>query len=201
MTATGYIPPPIGQAGDVRDAVAMETVRHSLDDRVELGTALKDERGRAPGERADQLSRRRAKPSLALRLRTFWRAADLDRQLAAGVSPTVSPELGLRAAQLTAPASLAALAATLEAVVDESNAREPTVLILQRGEAVAARAALLRLAERFRDGVVPLAAAAIASQLVHSARSPLFDRAATESAWEVASAAVDLIDRAGRAAA
>jgi len=181
---TGYIPPPIGPAADVRDAGPMDTVRE-----------------RAPRERADQLSRRRAKPSLALRIRTLWQAGELDRELAAEVPPTASPELGLRAAQLTAPESLAALAETLEAVVDESNAREQTVLILQRGEVVAARAALLRLAERFRDGVVPPAAAAIASQLVHSTRSPLFNRAATESAWEVAGAAIDLIDRAGRAAA
>jgi hypothetical protein len=128
-------------------------------------------------------------------------APDLDRELAAGVPATASPELGLRAAQLTARESLTALGEQLEAVVDASNAREQTVLSLRQGEVVAARAALLRLAQRFRDGAVPAAAAAIASQLVRSPRSPLFDRAATESAWEVASAAIDLIDRAGRAAA
>ena len=174
----GYTPPPIGSAGDAREAGPMDTVTQS-----------------PPGWR------RRAKPSLALRLRTSWQAPDLDRKLAAGVPPTTSPELGLRANQLTAPESLVALAEALEAVVDESNAREQTVLILQRGEVVAARAALLRLADRLRAGAAPPAAAAIASQLVHSTRSPLFDRAATESAWEVAGAAIDLIDRAGRAAA
>jgi hypothetical protein len=134
--------------------------------------------------------------SVALRLRTWWRAPDLDRELAAGTEPS-SAELQLRAAQLTDPVYLAALAEKIENVVDESNRRDRTALALslQDGGLVAVRAALLGLAERLREGEVPAAAAAIASRLVYSTQSPLYTSLTDESAWELASKASGLIDR------
>jgi hypothetical protein len=102
MRARGYIPPPIGPVDDVRDALPMETVTHSLGDLraaaarlseaaaiadpieprqviaelelvlrglsvtcYTLGTSLTDERGRASGQRADQLSREDRRNMLA----------------------------------------------------------------------------------------------------------------------------------------
>jgi hypothetical protein len=131
--------------------------------------------------------------SLRTRVRVWWAEPQLDAELAAGEQPR-TPELRLRAAQLTEPGYLSALAQTIEEIVDESNAREPSVVSLQRGEVVAAHAPLLRLAERLREGHVPPTAAAIVSQLVRSPGSPLYDRAADRSACELATRALELAD-------
>jgi hypothetical protein len=118
-------------------------------------------------------------PSFATRLRAWWRRQDLDRALAAGVDPSQNDALTLRAAQLTNAATLRRLATSIEAATDLAamGGPRPTELIQLRRRAILdARPALLGLALRLRDpGVVGPRAAAMASHLVSSADSPLYE--------------------------
>jgi hypothetical protein len=133
------------------------------------------------------------RPSLRTRLRAWLARAELDTRLAAGEKPS-TPELRLRAAQLTEPNYLRMVAQKIDAIVDQANAHESGVLSFQRGEVVAALAPLLRLAERLREGAAPPTAAAVASQLVFSLRSPLYDATADSSVCELATQALALVD-------
>ena len=134
-------------------------------------------------------------PSLRTRFVAWLARPDLDAELAAGQKPA-TPELRLRAAQLTARAHLSAVAQRIEAIVDQSNARDEGVVNFQQAEVVNAYAPLLRLAERLREANVPPTAAAIASQLVYSLRSPLYDRRSDRSVCDLATEALEMIDAA-----
>ena len=135
-------------------------------------------------------------PSLRTRMVAWMARPELDAELAAGQEPS-TPELRLRAAQLTAHGYLSGVAQKIEAIVDQSNEREASAANFQHAAVVAAFAPLLRLAESLREGVVPPTAAAIASQLVYSLRSPLYDRRSDRSVCDLATEALEMIE-AGR---
>jgi hypothetical protein len=120
----------------------------------------------------------RDRPSLAMRTRTRWLRDRLDDELARGTDPSVSPELGLRAAQLRSPAERARFAnALVEALGD---ARSPNlgafrVKTRQQHDAIRDNAhELLALVHRLRDDrPIDLRGAAMTARLVNNGASPL----------------------------
>jgi hypothetical protein len=115
---------------------------------------------------------------LARRVRVWWRAPDLDRELAEGTHPWRSQELSLRAAQLTSPRRRTRFANELEAAVAQVRKGPVDIRVcvpLQRAGIVASAEELLELAAALRSSSVCLPrAAALVSYLLYDARSPLY---------------------------
>jgi hypothetical protein len=116
-------------------------------------------------------------PSLAVRIRTRFRRAELNKALATGVDPGGGAELALRAEQLGSPAGRARIAiALVEALGDE-----PMTLWPRPQRAVVRDAAddILALVLRLRDDrPVGIAGVAAAARLVDDRRGPMYrDRA------------------------
>jgi hypothetical protein len=113
---------------------------------------------------------------LALRLRTWFRARRLDRALARGEDPEASPELSVRAEQLTGQRTQ--LGDAVEATVLEAHsppaapgARVPT----RRREIRENAESLLGLAKRLRDGQpIDVQGVAMALLLTRDGTSPLY---------------------------
>ena len=78
------------------------------------------ERSTVAGLRLPGRSLRGGRPSLLVRWRSFWRAAELDEALAAGSDPLASETLLWRAEQLIEVEQRVGFAEALEAVVDEA---------------------------------------------------------------------------------
>jgi hypothetical protein len=108
--------------------------------------ALVDALGRPPATLASD-------PSLTLRLRVRLHRLELTRRLAEEADPFASPELALRARQLTAPREVRGCVKGLERVLREAAARSRGLTAqapLQREAIVAARPFLLNLRQRLR---------------------------------------------------
>jgi hypothetical protein len=120
-------------------------------------------------------------PSLAIRIRTGFRRAELDRALATGVDPGGGAELALRAEQLGSPAERARIAnglanALVEALGDARRG-EPMTLRLRPQRAVVRDAGndILALVLRLRDDrPVGTAGVAAAARLVDDRRSAMY---------------------------
>lgn len=112
-----------------------------------------------------------------VRMRVQMRRGKLDAALAAGTSPWASPELILRASQLTAPDERRKVAVALEAVVAcaEQGRSVSRYLHLREGAVLHDREALVELAARLA-GTEPVPAAVIAQLewLLWSERSPFY---------------------------
>ena len=120
----------------------------------------------------------RDRPNLAVRLRTRWRRDRLDDELARGTDPSVSPELGLRAAQLRSPAERARLAnALVEALGDARGPNLGAFRIKARQQHGVIRDYaddLLALVLRLRDDrPIDVRGAAMTARLVNNGASPL----------------------------
>jgi hypothetical protein len=114
---------------------------------------------------------------LALRARVFLRRDRLERLLAAGADPAWDPELGLRAAQLTAPRRRRAIAHSLERAVWEAHQQERwgCAVPLARGAVRAATPELSALALDLTAEAAPAAqGVAIARELLRDPSSPLY---------------------------
>jgi hypothetical protein len=101
----------------------------------------------------------------------------LDRLLAAGADPAWDPELGIRAAQITAAKRRRALAVALEAAVRDAHRppRWSAAVPLARGAVRAAAHELHLLAESLVETAAPAAeGVALAKQLVTDPSSPLY---------------------------
>ncbi len=94
--------------------------------------------GTYPNPQLDPYSNRPAKPlGVGVRLRTRWRRARLDDELARGAGPTASAELTLRATQLSSPVVRSRLVGALVRRLDDARQAEPdaiTVRWAQRAE-------------------------------------------------------------------
>jgi hypothetical protein len=128
---------------------------------------------------------------LALRARTWWRAVDLDRQLAEGSDPSRCPELSLRAAQLTDMRQRVNFASELESVVAAARRRRrsaPTDCVpLRRVEIHEAEGDLLALADALRSSArCRPHAAGIVSFLLRDATSPLYYAGGNATAGQLA---------------
>ena len=122
---------------------------------------------------------RRRHPTLRVRLKTHWNAAELDESLASGADPIASEELTLRATQLVKPARRVELARSLELVVKQvaagGSSPVPGPTILRRKPIARNRPGLLALARRLRDeGLHCLPGLAMADRLIRYGDSPLY---------------------------
>jgi hypothetical protein len=146
----------------------------------------------------------RARPSLAVRIRTRWRRNRLDHELARGIDPGVSAELGLRATQLRSRTERRRLAnALVEALGD---ARGPnlgafTVRTRRRHAAIREHADdLLALVARLRDDQpVDVRGAAMTARLVSDGASPLHRNGGQDLQHEIR-AARSVLDATGSTA-
>lgn len=118
--------------------------------------------------------------SPAVRLRVAVRRFALTQRLAEGADPASSPELELRARQLTGDRERTTLARTLERTLEEVNRPRMTLVggtPLRRREVLAAAEPLQRMIERLRDGrpVAPEGMALIERIITDGAWSPLYN--------------------------
>jgi hypothetical protein len=115
--------------------------------------------------------------ALGVRLRTWLRRDLYDERLAAGVDPAASPELELRARQLSSQFQRARLASSLEHVVSEAYDRPlgfSTQEPLRRAEVRKCADDLFSLAQRLRDErPIDVRGAAMASRLLNDGTAPL----------------------------
>lgn len=127
---------------------------------------------------------------MGLRMRVWAGALALDCRLAEGVWPTNSPELALRARQLTSARSRRSLSNALTTAVDAARrprrpgtARTPLAAegIL---DAAGVLAALARDLTTFSDP--PVRAVALVSFMVCDPTSPLYDRHSAVSVGQIA---------------
>lgn len=103
-------------------------------------------------------------PRVRLALIARWRAAQLDRQLAAGVSPAASSLLAMRSERLTSPRFRARVADGLSRSIRDVETRTPGFSAAarpHRAEVVAARTVLATLDRRLR-GAEPVSARGVA---------------------------------------
>lgn len=130
---------------------------------------------------------------MATRLRAWWCAVDLDRQLAEGTHPWTSRALALRAVQLTDRDQQARFAQELEWIVSE--AADPAqdrrrAVPLRRAAVLSGAEDLRELADALRSpSRCGARAAALVSYLLHDGCSPLYDSHAAVSVAGIARAA------------
>jgi hypothetical protein len=145
---------------------------------------------------------RRVKPErrtrVATRLQSWWHGVDLDLLLAAGVDPSSTDELRLRAAQVTKRRALRRAATALDTAVETADSPRVAAahVLAVDGETIRqARPALLGLTLRLRDDdAVGPRAGAMVSYLVGSGDSPLHARSAGRRLRNFAHDASELID-------
>ncbi len=131
----------------------------------------------------------------ALRLRTWWRQADLEERLAHGADPAHDPRLSLRAEQLCSRASRRRIAEALAIALNETrktfsiSARLP----LRRSDVRACADDIVALAARLGDDrPIDPQGAAMASRLVFDGISPLYREGAVSLRYAVRSARLAL---------
>jgi hypothetical protein len=141
-------------------------------------------------------------PSLGIRIRTRWRRSRLDNELARGIDPGVSAELGLRAAQLRSPAERSRLANALVKALGDArgpNLRAFTLKTERQHAAIRESAEdLTALVLRLRDDQpIGVRGAAMTARLVNDGASPLRgdDGQALQYAIRAARVALDATDR------
>jgi hypothetical protein len=134
--------------------------------------------GTYPNPQSDPYSNRPTKPlGLGVRMRTRWRRARLDDELAGGASPTASADLTLRATQLNSPVVRSRLVGALVRRLDD--ARQPDadaikVRWAQRAQIRDCADDLLALALRLGDKQhVDVRGAAMTARLLSDKASPL----------------------------
>ena len=112
-------------------------------------------------------------PSLALRIRTRLSRAVLDEELAYGADPAASPDLALRAEQLSSRAERARIADALL----ETLGREPITILPRPQRAVVRGAAddIVALALRLHDDrPAAIAGLAASARLADDRRGPMY---------------------------
>jgi hypothetical protein len=133
---------------------------------------------------------RRGMPAMGLRMRVWAGALALDCRLAEGVWPTNSPELALRARQLTSARSRRALAGALTAAVQAArrSSRPGTAAVPLATAGVRDAAGLLGCLARDLMTISdpPVRGVALASFLVCDPMSPLYNRSSRVTVGEIA---------------
>jgi len=113
-----------------------------------------------PNPQLDPYSNRPTKPpGLGVRMRTRWRRARLDDELAGGASPSASAELTLGATQLNSPVMRSRLVGALVRKLDDARQPDPDAIKVRRAQRARIRDCaddLLALARRLSDKASPL---------------------------------------------
>lgn len=129
-----------------------------------------------------------------LRLGVALHRHRLDHELAGGADPDLSPELGLRAAQLIEDRKRRQIARSLRSAVREAESpRAPfgSAVPVRRDTTAAVRSTMLGLADRL-DGPLPVSAEGVARALalLTDGTGPLYHRdapmALADELWEIA---------------
>ena len=145
---------------------------------------------------------RRRPSALGLRLRVFFRQGSLDEMLAAGTPPEKSPELSMRARQLTRARHRSRLAGGLEHAVENAERRSvgrSASPPLAHRDVRACRAALLGLARDLRSAAdLHPAGLAAANRLLTDGRSPLYNCGYDDELWRTVRDAELLLRTGGR---
>ena len=116
-------------------------------------------------------------PRLAIRIRTRFRRAELDKALTTGVDPGGGAELSLRAEQLSSPSERGHIANVLVEALGDARSGEPMTIRPRPQRAVVRDAAddILALVLRLRDDrPVGIAGVAAAARLVNDGRGPMY---------------------------
>ena len=124
----------------------------------------------------DTVPPREDAPRRAARIRTWRRRNRLDEELAQGVDPGTTAELGLRAAQLRSHRERHRIANALVEALGESRRGDPVTVRTKphRAQVRACADELLGLAARLRDDLpVDVRGAAMAARLVSDRHGPL----------------------------
>lgn len=152
----------------------------------------------SPTIRYEPEARQQRSSHLRLRARVLLHSRQLDQRLLDGVDPNQSPELALRARQLTSESYRRTLADGLDEVVEvaEGRAQRPRAAVpLARREVRAARGALLELAEALRRArPVEAAGVVLAVRLLSDGTGPLYRESQTDGLWHAARAATAALD-------
>jgi hypothetical protein len=138
-----------------------------------------------------------------LRCRTWWRADNLDRDLARGADPIQTDELSLRVGQLGSARTRVRLACALRGAVELANGhRAPLIRTrLRRGEIRETDEFLLALADRLRDGgPLGVQGLAMTARLVKERSSPLYRPGASASLPAAVVEALAALERGHRTA-
>jgi hypothetical protein len=117
------------------------------------------------------------RPGLAVRIRTWFRRNRLDEELARGVDPATSVELGLRAAQLRSPGARSRFANGLVETLGDARRGEPVSLMARPARASVRDCAddLWALVVRLRgDQPIAIQGAAMTARLLSDGASPLY---------------------------
>jgi hypothetical protein len=127
---------------------------------------------------------------IRLRLRVWRRRHALTEALADGADPDASAELTLVARELIGMRARQQLAAGVDRLLRAAAKRTvpwSSVVPVNRDEVAEAYDELTELAERLRAArPVPVHAVARVAMLLSDSRGPLYDRAATRPAWDLA---------------
>jgi hypothetical protein len=151
---------------------------------------------RAPRRSSDQTELRAPKPRLRLRLRVGFSRFRLDRELAEGQPAGASPELALRARQLTELPARRKLARSLRHTVADARRPNPpgfsSSVPMRRDAVRICGEAMLGLADRLEQEP-PLSASAVARVLVllSDGTGPLYNAACPLSLGDAVWAVVD----------
>jgi hypothetical protein len=144
--------------------------------------------------------RQRSQTTRGVRVRvSVWmRRGRLDRLLAAGVTPAESPELALRALQLTRARHRRGLADSLEEVVriaqGEAGRRNTSPALASR-DIRASRSALLQLAHVLRENRdVYASGVALAGRLLTDGTGPLYVTGLDDELWRATRDAIAALD-------
>jgi hypothetical protein len=127
--------------------------------------------------------------SLLLRMRVALRRRRLDAALADGADPAVSRELSVRAAQLTGRAEREALADSLDTIITEADRPGPPNLArvpVVRDEVIGARARLIDLELRLREGRCRAQGVVLVRRLLSDGTGPLYARSARGTLFSAA---------------
>jgi hypothetical protein len=126
------------------------------------------------------------------------RRGRLDRLLAAGVTPAGSPELALRALQLTRARHRRVLADSLEEIVRMAHGegrRRGTSPSLATRDIRASRSALLQLAQVLRENRdVYASGVALAQRLLTDGTGPLYGHGLDDELWHATRDAIAALD-------
>jgi hypothetical protein len=118
--------------------------------------------------------------SLLLRVRVALLRRRLDAALADGADPAASPELTLRARQLTSGSAREALADSIDSIlseVDRPGRSNPGRVPVVRQEVLGARPRLIDLERRLREGRCRAQGVVLIRRLLSDGTGPLYARA------------------------
>jgi hypothetical protein len=155
----------------------------------------------SPMKHSAKVEPAKVRPSLALRLRVRWNAAQLDAALADGVDPATSKSLALRGQQLADPKHRARIARSIDRLLELTERGAAPQLSLGRapfepGRVEHSRAQLTELADRLEAvDSSPVKGLAMANLLVEDGTAALYAHEPSDPLRPAVEAILAALDR------